>query len=166
MLDIGWSEMAIIAVVALFVIGPKELPRMLRTVGQFAGKIRSMAREFQDGIDEAVRETELDEVRKQFDSARRLDIKKSIEDAVDPERQIGKSMDFSNIGSSGADSPEAAPGAATEVVKPAEARPAQGMAASFAAGAAPKAAEPAAESGSADMTGGKAPEAKPSRIDA
>ena len=44
MLDVGWSEMAIVAVVALFVIGPKELPRALRTVGRYAGKIKAVAR--------------------------------------------------------------------------------------------------------------------------
>ena len=98
MLDIGWSEMAIVAVVALFVIGPRELPRMLRTFGRYAAKVRGMAREFQDGIDEAVREAELDEVRKQIESAGKIDIGKTIEDTVDPERRIGKAMDFRDVG--------------------------------------------------------------------
>ena len=43
MLDVGWSEMAIVAVVALFVIGPKELPRVLRMIGRYTGKIKSIA---------------------------------------------------------------------------------------------------------------------------
>jgi len=97
MLDIGWSEMAIIAVVALFVIGPRELPRVLRTVGRYAGKIKAVAREFQDSIEEAVRESEIGEVKKQIEAAGRTDFKKKIEDAVDPERKIGKAMDFTEI---------------------------------------------------------------------
>jgi sec-independent protein translocase protein TatB len=97
MLDIGWSEMAIIAVVALFVIGPRELPKVLRTLGRYAGKIKAVAREFQDSIDEAVRESEIGEVKKQIEAAGRTDFKKSIEDTIDPERKIGKAMDFTEI---------------------------------------------------------------------
>ncbi len=147
MLDIGWSEMAIIAVIALFVIGPRELPRMLRTVGRYAGKIRGMAREFQDGIDEAVREAELDEVKKQIESAQRIDVKKSIEDAVDPERKIGKAMDFSNLADPkpAGNSARANTGETAEPEEKAgppaqpapQARRAQGMAASISAAAAP-----------------------------
>ena len=97
MLDIGWSEMAIIAVIALFVIGPRELPKVLRTLGRYAGKIKAVAREFQDSVEEAVRESELGEVKKQIEAAGRTDIKKSIADTVDPDRKIGKAMDFTEI---------------------------------------------------------------------
>jgi sec-independent protein translocase protein TatB len=89
MFDIGWSEMAIIVVVALLVIGPRDLPKVLRTMGRYVGKIRSMAREFQDSIDEAVREAELDEVKKQIEQAGRMDVKKAITDTVDPGGEIG-----------------------------------------------------------------------------
>ena len=148
MLDIGWSEMAIVTVVALFVIGPRELPRMLRTVGRYAAKIRGMAREFQEGIDDAVREAELDEVKKQIESARRLDLGKSIEEAVDPDNQIGKAMDFSDAegrkpkeldGAAGAGpQPAATETPPAPAPAPAPAR-AQGMAASVAAAAPPAA---------------------------
>jgi sec-independent protein translocase protein TatB len=94
MLDIGWSEMAIIAVVALFVIGPKDLPKVLRMIGRYAGKVKAMAREFQETIDEAVREAELDEVKKQIEKVGRLDVKKSIEDTVDPEGELGKALNI------------------------------------------------------------------------
>lgn len=97
MLDIGWSEMAIIAVIALFVIGPRELPKVLRTLGRYAGKIKAVAREFQDSIDEAVRESEIGEVKKQIEAAGRTDFTKKIADTVDPERKIGKAMDFTEI---------------------------------------------------------------------
>lgn len=93
MLDLGWSELAIVAVVALFVIGPKELPRMLRTVGRYMGKVKAIAREFQDSIDDAVREAELDEVKKQIEQASKFDVQKSISDAVDPDRQLEKALD-------------------------------------------------------------------------
>ena len=64
MFDIGWSELLVIGVVAVVVVGPKELPRLMRTFGHYTGKIRAMASDFQRQFDEAVRETEIDEVRK------------------------------------------------------------------------------------------------------
>ena len=64
MIDIGWSELVLIGVVALIVIGPKELPGMLRTVGGAIAKIRRMAGDFQSQFNEAMREAELDEARK------------------------------------------------------------------------------------------------------
>jgi sec-independent protein translocase protein TatB len=65
MFDIGWSELVVIGVVALIVIGPKELPSVLRNIGQVMSKLRSMASEFQGQFQEALREAELDELRKQ-----------------------------------------------------------------------------------------------------
>lgn len=160
MLDIGWSEMAIVAVVALFVIGPRELPRLLRTVGRYAAKVRGMAREFQDGIDEAVREAELDEVRKQIESAGRVDVGKAIEDAVDPERSIGKAMDLRHSdGEKAADAEAAGESASGEAAAAPEPEPeppakpgrAAGMAASVAAAAPPAPpVEAAGDSGKAE----------------
>ena len=66
MLDIGWTEMAFIAVIALIVIGPKDLPKAMRTVSKWVRKARSLAREFQSGLDDIARETELDEVKDQI----------------------------------------------------------------------------------------------------
>jgi sec-independent protein translocase protein TatB len=65
MLDMSWGEILVIGAVALIVIGPKDLPKALRTVGQMTTKIRRMAGEFQSQFNEAMREAELDEVRKQ-----------------------------------------------------------------------------------------------------
>jgi sec-independent protein translocase protein TatB len=67
MFDIGWSEMLVIGVVALMAIGPKELPGVLRTVGQWMGKIRRMANEFQGQFQEAMREAEMADLKKQVD---------------------------------------------------------------------------------------------------
>src|SRR5690348_1678626 len=67
MFGIGWSEFVVIGVVALIAIGPKELPGVLRMVGQTVGKIRRMANEFQGQFQEAMREAEMADVRKEFD---------------------------------------------------------------------------------------------------
>lgn len=64
MLDIGWSELLVIGIVALVVVGPKDLPRMFHTLGRFTAKMRSMAREFSSAMNDAARETGLDEVRR------------------------------------------------------------------------------------------------------
>ena len=70
MFDIGWSEFVLIAVVALIAIGPKELPGVLRTVGQWMGKARKMAAEFQSQFQEAMREAEMADLKKSFDEVR------------------------------------------------------------------------------------------------
>ena len=67
MFDIGWSEMVVIGVVALIAIGPKELPGVLRSVGQWIGKARRLAAEFQGQFRDAIREAELADVKKEFD---------------------------------------------------------------------------------------------------
>jgi sec-independent protein translocase protein TatB len=70
MFDIGWSEIAVIAVVALIAIGPKELPGVLRMVGQWMGKARKMASEFQGQFQEAMREAEMADLKKSFDEVK------------------------------------------------------------------------------------------------
>ncbi len=68
MFDIGWSEFLVIGVVALIVIGPKELPAVLRAVGQWTTKIRRMAAEFQSQFQEAMREAEMADLKKEVDN--------------------------------------------------------------------------------------------------
>jgi sec-independent protein translocase protein TatB len=70
MFDIGWSELVVIAVVALIAIGPKELPGVLRMVGQWMGKARRMASEFQGQFQEAMREAEMADLKKTFDEVK------------------------------------------------------------------------------------------------
>lgn len=70
MFDIGWSEFALIAVVALIAIGPKELPGVLRMVGQWIRKARKMAAEFQGQFQEAMREAEMADLKQSFDEVR------------------------------------------------------------------------------------------------
>lgn len=70
MFDIGWSELVVIGVVALIAIGPKELPGVLRMVGQWMGKARRMASEFQGQFNEAMREAEMADLKKTFDEVK------------------------------------------------------------------------------------------------
>lgn len=92
MFDIGWQELFIIAVVALVVVGPKELPRVLRAVTLGIRKIRSMASDFQNSIDELARESELQDIRRDLERAATIDFEKQIEDAVDPTGEVSRSV--------------------------------------------------------------------------
>ncbi|HVZ14980.1 MAG TPA: Sec-independent protein translocase protein TatB [Bauldia sp.] len=68
MFEIGWTEILLIALVAIVVIGPKDLPRAMRIVGQWTGKMRRMAGEFQRQFNQALKEAELDDVRKDVEA--------------------------------------------------------------------------------------------------
>jgi sec-independent protein translocase protein TatB len=63
MFDLGWSKLALIAVIALVVIGPRELPQVMRTLGTWTRKARALARDFQNGFDQMLREAELEQMR-------------------------------------------------------------------------------------------------------
>jgi sec-independent protein translocase protein TatB len=73
MFDIGWIELMVIAIVAIVVVGPKDLPRAMRFVGQWSGKMKKMAREFQGQFNEALREAELDTVKKDIEAIGKID---------------------------------------------------------------------------------------------
>ncbi len=92
MFDIGWTEMAVIALVVIIFIGPKELPGMLRTLGQWVSKARAMAREFQDGLEDMARETGLDEARREIETATG-DIGGMIEKSIDPDAELKGAFD-------------------------------------------------------------------------
>jgi sec-independent protein translocase protein TatB len=83
MFGIDSPELLVIAVVALVVIGPKELPNLLRSWGKWMAQMRGMASEFRGHVDEMVRQSELDEVKKQLESAPGLDLQ-----ALDPTKEI------------------------------------------------------------------------------
>src|SRR5947209_17708907 len=100
MFDFAWSEFALIGVVALVLIGPKDLPVAIKAIAETIKKARRMAGEFQTHVDEMVREANLQEVRDQFNDLRRMDIKGQILKAVDEDGSIRSSltpppMDFS-----------------------------------------------------------------------
>lgn len=84
MLDIGWQELFLIAVVTIIVVGPKEIPRVLRTVMLWIRKVKDMAREFQSSIDDIAREAELDDIKKQLAEAQDFDFEQEMEKTIDP----------------------------------------------------------------------------------
>jgi sec-independent protein translocase protein TatB len=119
MFDIGWGELVVIGIVALIAIGPKELPTVLRTLGQWMGKVKRMAAEFQGQFQEALREAELHDLKKQAE-----DLHSAVSSAADftdfdPLADAEKAAD---LAAEGADEPASAgPQAAvpTPAVEPA-----------------------------------------------
>ncbi len=111
MFDISWTELLVIAVVALIAIGPKELPRVLYEAGKWARRAKVMAGEFQRHFSDLMHETELDELRKQAQAARDLSGVKTLADLADPDRVIRNSFDPATLGAEGhrGSPPEAEP---------------------------------------------------------
>lgn len=112
MLDIGWSELLLIAVVAIVVIGPKDLPDALRAVGRTVTKLRRMAGEFQGQFNEALREADLQDVRKDLESIRSST--SALKGALNPMSMVRNELrdTMTGLGSIPA-AIEAKPGAAT-----------------------------------------------------
>ena len=84
MFDIGWQELFIVAVLGIIIIGPKDLPRAIRAVSGLVRKARGLARDFQDGVDDVIREAELDDVKEQVEKVSRFDAVQEIKNAIDP----------------------------------------------------------------------------------
>jgi sec-independent protein translocase protein TatB len=84
MFDIGWTEMLVIAVVMIVVVGPKDLPKMLRTFGRTTAKMRAMAGDFQKQFNEALKEAELDDVKKSVDALKGLNPAAEIRKQLNP----------------------------------------------------------------------------------
>ena len=89
-IGLGWMEMAMIALMALMVIGPKELPKVLRSMGHWMRKVRGLAHEFQSGLDDMVREADLEETRNAISKTKNMNINKIIEETVDPEGEVAE----------------------------------------------------------------------------
>jgi sec-independent protein translocase protein TatB len=92
MFDIGWQELFLVAVAALIVVGPKDLPRALKTVTGAIRKVKGMARDFQGGLDDIVRETELADMRNEIEAQTGGDLRKSIENSIDPDGDLSREM--------------------------------------------------------------------------
>ena len=92
MFDLGWGELLVVGAVALVVLGPKELPNALRTITNLTKSARRLAGEFQSGINEIVREAELEDARKAAQSITKGSISKAIEKAVDPTGEMKSSV--------------------------------------------------------------------------
>ena len=99
MFDISWTEFLLIGVVALVVIGPKELPGVMRTLGQWSRKVRSMASDFQNQFQEAMREAEMADLKKDVDdmasSIKNYDPLKAVRENVESIGALGKDFEGS-----------------------------------------------------------------------
>ncbi|QLH40123.1 MAG: twin-arginine translocase subunit TatB [Defluviicoccus sp.] len=93
MFDIGWQELFLISVVALIVVGPKDLPKVLRTGARMLNKARAMSREFQAGLAEIAREAELDELKRNVERATHFDPAEELKRAVDPTGKFTEDFD-------------------------------------------------------------------------
>jgi sec-independent protein translocase protein TatB len=92
LLDFGWSELMLIGLVALVVIGPKDLPKALRIAGYWVRKARTLSREFQSSVEQMVREAELDEMRQELNKATQIDLDTEFRHAVDPTGSLAESL--------------------------------------------------------------------------
>ncbi len=93
MFGLDWSELALIGAVALIVIGPKDLPRVLRTAGQWAGRARAMAREFQRNLEDIAKEADLDDIRQQAEKAAKFNFADEVTRQIDPDGSVRKSLE-------------------------------------------------------------------------
>lgn len=93
MFDLGWQELILIAIVAIVVISPKDLPHAIRAVTQFARQLRGLSREFRSGVSELVREVELDDLKRQIDKAGSLDQLNDLTSGTDPTASLTEDFD-------------------------------------------------------------------------
>lgn len=118
MFDIGWSEMTVVVVIALLVLGPKQLPEALKTVTQLTRKARRYAQDFRSGIDNIVREAELEDAREALSSVKSANPSKVLSDLVDPTGEVDEEMrDLADTAKKSAAKIEAKPSAASDPEK-------------------------------------------------
>ena len=98
--DIGGLELLVIAAVALIVVGPKDLPMLLRKLGQFVGKMRGMASEFRASFDEMARQSELDDLRREVEAMRSGQYTAPLREAADQAKDVGVDQVFADIDAS------------------------------------------------------------------
>ncbi len=123
MFDVGWSEMAVIALVALVVLGPKELPQAMKTFASFTRKMQRYARDFRSGVDNIIREAELDDAKKALDAVR-VNPKSAMQKLVDPTGETLAAV--SDVEKAARDKGDSKPAIATPVdAKPVETKPAE-----------------------------------------
>ena len=94
MFDIGWPELVVILIVAIIVIGPRDLPKAFHTVGKWVRAARRVTADFQRHVDDMVRETELEDLKKVATEARSFNVKNQIEKAVDPTGDLKSSLEL------------------------------------------------------------------------
>ena len=170
MFELGWQELIILMLIALIVVGPKDLPRIVKTAGQWMGKARGYARDFQRTIEEAADVTEIDAIKKEIDEANRelSTATRDVNEGADAvKRDVAESTDSMNkmlnedvVPSSGAAKPNGGepPGA-----QPAEADGGQAQTAASESESAPATAQAAAPAAPAAETQGDGADGSPAR---
>jgi sec-independent protein translocase protein TatB len=118
MLGLDWTELALIAVVAVVVIGPKDLPEAVRGIAKGIQKLRRMAGEFQGHVDEVVREAKLEDVRNQINEIRSFDFRSAVEKEIDKDGSIRSTFRDDPIGNPLKDAFETRPAEGGAVVTP------------------------------------------------
>lgn len=106
MFDIGWSEMGMILMVALIVIGPKDLPRLAREIGKWTAKARSMAREFQRSFEDMAREADLQDIKSELEKVSRTDMRRQIENTLDPDGSLKRALQAPDLSDKTSDQPK------------------------------------------------------------
>jgi sec-independent protein translocase protein TatB len=116
MFDFAWSEIALIAGVALVVIGPKDLPVAIRAISGFVKKARRMAGEFQTHVDEMIRDADLKDVKDSLNEIRNFDFRGTVEKTIDPDRSLRDTFSGLETGTSATGSTTSGEAAASEPV--------------------------------------------------
>ena len=98
MFDIGWPELLLVAVLVIIVVGPKDLPRVMRTVAHYVGKTKNLTREFRGYVDDMVRESELNEIKEQIDRGAELDPAVLVANSIDPDQEVQDALEFADGG--------------------------------------------------------------------
>ena len=88
MLSLGWSEITIVLVIVILIIGPKELPTLLKQLGYLSKKIKSLSRDFNTSINNIIKETEIDQVQKKIEKVSSLDVKEEILSKTDTKSEF------------------------------------------------------------------------------
>ena len=168
MFELGWQELIILMLIALIVVGPKDLPRIVKTAGQWMGKARGYARDFQRTIEEAADVTEIDAIKKEIDEANRelSTATRDVNEGADAvKRDVAESTDSMNrmlnedvVPSSGAAKPNGG-----EPAQPAEADGGQAQTAASESESAPATAQAAAPAAPAAETQGDGADGSPAR---
>lgn len=165
MLDVGWTEMLVIAIVMIVVVGPKDLPKMLRSFGRTTAKMRSMAGDFRKQFDDALREAELDDVKSSIDQIRGMNPAGDIRKALNPMEKAAAEV-RAGLEAALKPTPKPTPSPVTHAAEPLKAGPAPipgTQAAPVAADPAPPAPAPAAVDSPAPVAA-PAPAATPAPV--
>ena len=96
MFDIGWPELLLVAVLVIIVVGPKDLPRVMRAVAHYVGKTKNLTREFRSYMDDMVHESELNEIKEQIEAGADLDPAVLMENSIDPDQEIQDALVFAD----------------------------------------------------------------------